>query len=384
MKIGNFNAGLFRGPAFASIQLTARVKLSGISCYSEKKFPYYFHCCEEVCRGEEEDCTCQDTCSKIANCSIESRISSSDPFTLCKNFCISRDGFFGEEDKIKRCIEGCDWANRLKSANIRKIPIDVVFVVDTTGSMNEEWDTLCSVMSGISSKIEKDIDAKFDIYALDSCSHSGSESCVTNRITPVSGDDNCKCESWGDGTEYLAKNYEWRENSKRIIIPIGDEGPHCGVPYDSADENSIENAISACKENNVSVYGMWGIMPSSYKDDIINAMKKLSEETGGVAVEFTDSDTLTEHILKAIGESEEFMKGYYKYLDLTKEENTVLNINPYIWKIIYEKVYSNLFYIVNYSSGSCSGYCYTLSDKKHISTPSGSREINYYSLLDKI
>ena len=116
----------YRGLAYAKVNLTFKETHYGYSCYNPNKVEDYFSCCDELCDYSEELCdgtTCYEKgldgsiskCEIRANCSTTSRLSSEDPFVLCKYFCASRDGFFGQTDNIKKCHEGCWFAAREKS-----------------------------------------------------------------------------------------------------------------------------------------------------------------------------------------------------------------------------------------------------------------------------
>lgn len=129
-KIGDIeflpNYEKYRGLAYAKVNLSFKRLHPGVSCYNPNKIEEYFSCCDELCDYTEEKCngdTCYNKglsdgiskCEIRANCSTTSRLSSEDPFVLCKYFCSSRDGFYGKKEDIKKCELGCWFAARGKN-----------------------------------------------------------------------------------------------------------------------------------------------------------------------------------------------------------------------------------------------------------------------------
>lgn len=141
-------------------------------------------------------------------------------------------------------------------------PADLVFVVDTSGSMLDDQFmvnyrfvlsnaiiddgiTLMSVDLGITESLN-------DFNLLDNVLNRFGDTVPGNPLLNCGPlDDN---ESWAAGTAIVAERYPWRENAVRIIIPISDEEACRGEPCDFMDEKSIENAISIAQLHNVTVF----------------------------------------------------------------------------------------------------------------------------------
>jgi len=147
-------------------------------------------------------------------------------------------------------------------------PVDVVFLVDTSGSMNNEWNDLCNIIGDIVYGLEKEgIDFNYTIFGLGSA-----KDCAHNSWAVHS-------ESWGVATAQAAAAYKWREGVVKIIIPVSDECPYKGGRTGNADDEAwIQEAIQKCKENNVIAYPMNGDGSSS---DVIRYMDELASATGG-------------------------------------------------------------------------------------------------------
>ena len=155
--------------------------------------------------------------------------------------------------------------------------VDVVFVIDTSGSMDEEWSILCSVINTIVSELKGyGLDVQYKIYGL-----GHTRDCATDSIMSHE-------EDWGPGTQWVASNHPWRQGAARAVIPISDEGPYHGCPVDSQDDSSIDQAIAACKSSNVRAYPILGHTPTSCYSDTWSEMLRLASETGGKAFKLTD------------------------------------------------------------------------------------------------
>ena len=109
----------YRGLALAKVNLTIRELHPGQNCYNINKYECYYICCDEVCEYSNKRCKTEDhrcidekegsigKCEKKCNCSTTTRLDNEDPFVLCKNFCVSRDGYYSNKSEIEKCQQGC-------------------------------------------------------------------------------------------------------------------------------------------------------------------------------------------------------------------------------------------------------------------------------------
>lgn len=196
-----------------------------------------------------------------------------------RNFSITEDSISAE---IK--LDGAS------SSEYGKPKIDIQFIVDTSGSMNDERSGLNSVLSTITQSISNQgIDLEYNIYNLGRNLTKGIYG--GQEITACS-------EDWGPGTDWIAQNYSWREGADRIIIPISDENAHRGGSSSSqADINSVIEASNVAKENNVIVYPFYG--NGSHRDVITN-MERLANGTNGEVFYFNDTVGVTENLKNII------------------------------------------------------------------------------------
>jgi len=148
--------------------------------------------------------------------------------------------------------------------------VDMVFVVDTSPSMPDEWNILSTTLPQIEADLNaKGYDLRFIVYGLDHGTEtpskfpimdgwldygarldsSGSvlQDCLRNTLisnpegynvktqNPSLGliDPTKRCddysthvsEGWAQGAAFAAMGYAWREGATRIIVPIGDSAP---------------------------------------------------------------------------------------------------------------------------------------------------------------
>jgi len=227
-------------------------------------------------------------------------------FTIqaCRDVCIAYNYSDGQ------CMEECP------GTVVTGGKVDLVFLIDQSTSMRNEWTSLCSVISDIeSSLLAAEVDLDVYIYGLDSVGVSGSckdanlysckfggvtTNCNLHGSTPLSG-----YEDWGPGTTWLAENYVWRPQAARVMIPISDEGPHKGgganesdcrgrdenCVMNSNDLQSIAEATEAANANNITVYPFWGDGHwEEYMEYVAQQMEALASATGGKAYYYSLSN----------------------------------------------------------------------------------------------
>ncbi|MBN1502439.1 hypothetical protein JW930_02765 [Candidatus Woesearchaeota archaeon] len=135
---------------------------------------------------------------------------------------------------------------------------DIIFIIDTSDSMANEWAAVCSKLKEIENELNKqNLDIRTGVFGLD---EGGTDdfcmqaSISSDQMRPLmalqefnrnSGHENhnpCSywmyprtddySEAWALGAAWLAQNFDWRlaDDIKRIIIPISDSDPTGGRP----------------------------------------------------------------------------------------------------------------------------------------------------------
>lgn len=182
-------------------------------------------------------------------------------------------------------------------------PIDLVFVMDTSGSMRDEAETLCAGMTQVISDLKQQgVNVQADFLGITQ-TPGGSFSCLTDHVLGLLGGDvpgdaaSCPFpdgtsayESWGPATAIIAQRFNWTPGAMRLVVPISDEGPcdgslpeGCNDPGD--DRDSIDNAIAVALANNVVVSPISG---SGSDSCVLGLTEAIANGTGGIALQSKD------------------------------------------------------------------------------------------------
>ncbi len=183
--------------------------------------------------------------------------------------------------------------------------IDVVFIMDTSGSMRDEAADLCGAIAQVIADLnQQGVDIQATLLGITQ-TPGGSFSCLTNHVVGLLGSTvpgksgSCPFpkgtstfESWGSAVTIVADRFSWRPNVGRVVVPISDEGPcggshpeGCNDPGD--DRDSIDNAIEIAIANNVVVSPISG---SGSDACVISLAEEIADQTGGMTQESKSPD----------------------------------------------------------------------------------------------
>jgi hypothetical protein len=180
-------------------------------------------------------------------------------------------------------------------------PVQVVFIMDTSASMDDEAAALCAGLPQVAASL-KAAGLEVSTIALGICDvPGGAYACLENSVSELlgtavpgnppaaiatlgacpGGNEVCQ-EDWGRATAVVAGLYDWAPagESVRVVIPIADEGPWCGAPSNANDELSIVHAIQVANDNGVIVSPIIGTGAGS---DVIALAEELAAGTNGDA-----------------------------------------------------------------------------------------------------
>ena len=189
------------------------------------------------------------------------------------------------------------------AVEIRCEAIDVVFVVDTSGSIQDEGAALCDGMQKIIDDLgAKGIPVTAELLGMLENPEGSSFGCLTGSVLGTYGGDvpgtppECcpvldKNEDWAGATAIVAERHAWMPDALRVIIPISDEGPEDGDPCEDPGpgRSSIVNAINVANANDVFVAPIMG----NGADACSAALAAdLAAGTGGQWFASTDARTL--------------------------------------------------------------------------------------------
>ncbi len=199
--------------------------------------------------------------------------------------------------------------------------IEMVFVMDTSTSMNDEGAALCQSIGIVASELEQrglNVEAS---YLGISAAPGGIYACLTDSAINVFGTEvpgspppgnetlgDCPgglevaSEDWGRAVSVVAGRKDWRSDTIRLIVPLSDEGPWCGDPANHPlDIDSISHAIVVAQANHVIVSPITGSGSSS---TVISLAQRLAEHTGGMHFSSTQTsidiaDAIVDIVLNA-------------------------------------------------------------------------------------
>lgn len=176
-------------------------------------------------------------------------------------------------------------------------PLDVVVIMDTSGSMVDEAAALCAEIDAVSQSLRRlGLAVRSTLLGINSRPLQGFE-CLTDDVVNLLGDavpGGAECcasilsdEDWGPATAVVAARFAWTEGAVRVIISISDEAPRIGDPCNNPgdDADATDLAIRIAKANQVSVFPITagGALPCT-----VDLATRLARETGGMT--FASSD----------------------------------------------------------------------------------------------
>jgi hypothetical protein len=177
-------------------------------------------------------------------------------------------------------------------------PLDVVFVMDTSGSMDDEAQALCTTIGSIVATLQdQGITVYPSLFGITQ-TPGGDFDCLTSNVFDLLGGEvpglpECcaylgNSEDWGPAVAIVSARFQWTPGSVRVIVPISDEGPRNGNSCDDpgSDRDSIDVAIAQATAHNVVVSPIAGTDSSAC---VIALAQDLALATGGTAFISTDA-----------------------------------------------------------------------------------------------
>lgn len=157
----------------------------------------------------------------------------------------------------------------------RQVEVDVILLVDTSASMDDELRALCRGIEDVVAELdERGVTANAVVLGI-----TETRDCADERITRLipEGQTQDK-EDWGLAVADLARHYEWTPDVTRLVIPMSDEGPLGGDPVNEDDEEAIQEAVQAAQDNEVTVSPVMG---TDFNSDVEPLARDLAKQTGG-------------------------------------------------------------------------------------------------------
>ncbi len=180
------------------------------------------------------------------------------------------------------CVAGmCELPDKLP-CHPKNSPVEIVFVMDTSGSMEDEAEVLCNAIGDIILILELN-GVELNVHLL-SISNDNLEPfpCLTDSVNDLFNVD-LYLESWGEAVSVLSVGHAWGIAS-RLIIPLSDEGPHEGDPcYDpGSDRDTTEQAIIDANDHGVIVSPIIGTPNGQdHIECVLTLAADMADGTGG-------------------------------------------------------------------------------------------------------
>ncbi|MEA3391599.1 MAG: C25 family cysteine peptidase [Candidatus Marinimicrobia bacterium] len=174
---------------------------------------------------------------------------------------------------------------------------EVLFLMDTSGSMSDEFSTLCTKIDDIVQGLQnRGINLEYKIVGITS-----ERDCTTGTVHNLVANPTVNhCEDWGPAVEDIAKQYPWQSGYARIAVPMSDEGAEDGDSWYSSDDAAIDRAKEAAKDNSV---GVIPIVCSGYDQDILDGATELADNCwGSVFVSTAPASDLVDGIVNSINQ----------------------------------------------------------------------------------
>lgn len=211
------------------------------------------------------------------------------------------------DDTVARGPEGCGNDPNCVSCEpgYNCPPVELVFIVDTSGSMRDEADALCSQINSIVNELASlGVNVAPTLLGITNTGDAYSFGCLDDDVVNLLGSDvpgfwdtcvfpggDADFESWGPATAIVAESFDWNPAATKFIVPISDEAPcngsrpnGCNDPGD--DRDSITNAASVALLDGVIVSPIVGTGSDACT---IMLAQSIAQQTGGEAHVLADA-----------------------------------------------------------------------------------------------
>ena len=294
----------FHGAAWAGVQITSDDKQLVITAQDKI---YVYARCGVSPAGSAGDCDANgklDTCDMAQGTALD-----------CND-----NGVLDSCDIKNATSTDCD-NNKIPDECPVCSPVEAVFVMDHSTSMDDEAKALCGKLTAVTKALAaKGIKLTSTMLGI-SGTPGGAYSCLSNAVTKLfgtavplnppanqttlgscPGGNEVASEDWGRATSVVAGKKAWKAGTIRMVVPVADEGPWCGDPASDPgkDRDSITHAIKVAKAYKTIVSPITGTGSST-------AVKKLAADlaagTGGQTIASTqpqnDMATAVLNIIKS-------------------------------------------------------------------------------------
>ena len=178
--------------------------------------------------------------------------------------------------------------------------VDLVFVMDTSGSIDAEARQICTNINSIAQELQSIIlGLRVTMLGIDE-TPGNSYFCLTDSVSHLLGPDvpnATPCctqvstnEDWAPAVSVVAARFSWTPGALRMIVPISDEGPSQGDPCEDPgpDRDAITTAIGNAQAAHAIVSP---ILAHGALDCTRNLATELAHATGGTVFDTSNATT---------------------------------------------------------------------------------------------
>src|SRR3972149_6001279 len=153
------------------------------------------------------------------------------------------------------------------AALAQSVDVDLVVLVDTSASVRDDVDRLCTELPKVIQSIGGDgLAVRWRVFSIKDTYNCAKDTVQATIPGSAVADD----EDWGIAIAELAAGYAWQPSASRLIIPLSDSGPASGNPVSDPgpDRDVTTLAIRAAIANKVILSPLLsGPAPDTSADD---------------------------------------------------------------------------------------------------------------------
>lgn len=179
---------------------------------------------------------------------------------------------------------------------IAQTKVDIIFAMDTSGSMSDEATALVNAINGVTSDLSSEFDIDAKLWGITGSGWGLTSYVTANVSNPLSN----HLEDWAPAVNDLSSKYNgWRSGTVKIIIPISDECPENGDGCYQDDEIAVTNARAVADANGINVLPIIG---SPYTSSLYAKIKQLASNLSTVngKIITTSSSIYAEEMKEAV------------------------------------------------------------------------------------
>ncbi|HRX84959.1 MAG TPA: hypothetical protein P5572_08070, partial [Phycisphaerae bacterium] len=193
---------------------------------------------------------------------------------------------------------------------------DIVFIMDTSGTMLDEASALCSRILAIDAALTaRGIDANLTLLGI-TAQPGAPFDCLDDTVLGLFGatvPGNGACgpldavvapegdqENWAPATALVAEYFNWRQNVARLIIPISDEAACQGSPCNQEDILAVANAVDVASVHGVKVSPIVAYNPTDFSCRYGLAQQLAMGTEGQVFLSFKPAEDLADGIVMLV------------------------------------------------------------------------------------